>query len=77
MEKTTGDASLQNLKIKRGLWKRMNVRSSSKISKVVKFLKIERLVSEQSSNSREEEMEEKGNKYRIKLHRMWLKNSVD
>ena len=55
----------------------MNVRSSSKISKVVKFLKIERLVSEQSSNSREEEIEEKGNKYRIKLHRMWLKNSVD
>lgn len=55
----------------------MNVRSSSKFSKVVKFLKIERLVSEQSSNSREEEIEEKRNKCRIKLHRMWLKNSVD
>lgn len=73
MEKTIGDASLQNLKIKRGLQKRMNVRSSSKIE----FLKIERLVSEQSRNSGEEEIEEKGNKYRIKLHRMWLKNSVD
>lgn len=73
MEKTIGDASLQNLKIKRGRQKRMNVRSSSKIE----FLKIERLVSEQSRNSGEEEIEEKGNKYRIKLHRMWLKNSVD
>lgn len=73
MEKTIGDASLQNLKIKRGLRKRMNVRSSSKIE----FLKIEKLVSEQSRNSGEEEIEEKGNKYRIKLHRLWLKNSVD
>ena len=73
MEKTIGDASLQNLKIKRGLRKRMNVRSSSKIE----FLKIEKLVSEQSRNSGEEEIEEKGNNYRIKLHRLWLKNSVD
>ena len=73
MEKTIGDASLQNLKIKRGLRKRMNVRSSSKIE----FLKIEKLVSEQSRNSGEEEIEEKENKCRIKLHRLWLKNSVD
>ena len=51
----------------------MNVRSSSKIE----FLKIEKLVSEQSRNSGEEEIEEKGNKYRIKLHRLWFKNSVD
>lgn len=73
MGKTIGDASLQNLKIKGGLRKRMNVRSSSKIE----FLKIEKLVSEQSRNSGEEEIKEKGNKYRIKLHRLWLKNSVD
>ena len=73
MEITIGDASLQNLKIKRGLRKRMNVRSSSKIE----FLKIEKLVSEQSRNSGEEEIEEKENKCRIKLHRLWLKNSVD
>lgn len=47
-------------------------RRSSKI----KFLKIERLGAEQSRSSEEEEIEEKGNKYRIKLRRMWLKNSV-
>lgn len=49
MEKTTGDASLQEFENQKGILKEWMLEVVVNFLKVVKFLKIERLVSEQHS----------------------------